>query len=420
MKMLSAFKYRLYPKPEQEKRLDRSLFLLCNLYNNLKAEEIRRYREEHKSTSKTRFRRLALEARKEDGELQTAHSQVVQNVGDRIHRSFRNFFERRARFPRWKKPHRYNSLTYPQSGFRLDPRGLILSGVGCVRVFVHRPLLGNVRRLTVKREADGWYAIFVTEREGLEKRLLSGTPIERVRGADMGLLKFATFDDRTSAEYPEFLRRSEEKIRRIQRHLSRKHGGSKRRLELGRRLSRLHLHVKRQREDFQNKLVHRIFKESDVLILEKLNVSGMLKNHRLAKSISDASWGRFARRAVFKAAQLGKKTVFVDPWARPSSATAAWRGSRRASGRGSTSAPTAAKEYQETRTPLFSSRGLASWEEEEARPRRGLVTRRARASALPQGDGKPGQRSGKPTPSGVGGRHEQSASIPSFRSFGQS
>src|SRR5438445_846622 len=312
--MLSAFKYRIYPKYEQEMRLNRSLLSLCNLYNNLKAEEMRRYREEHRSTSQTKFRALALDARRHDDELHEAHSQVVQNVGDRIHRSFRNFFERRARFPRWKKPNRYNSLTYPQSGFRLDPRGLFLSGVGRVRIFVHRPLLGSVKRLTVKREADGWYAIFVTEREGLEKRLLSGTPIERVRGADMGLVKFATFDHKTSAEYPEFLRRSEEKIRRIQRHLSRKHKGSKRRLELGRRLSRLHLHVKRQREDFQNKLVHRIFKESDVLVLEKLNVSGMLKNHRLAKSISDASWGRFARRAVFEAAQLGKKTVFVDPW----------------------------------------------------------------------------------------------------------
>ena len=317
--MLSAIKYRIYPKDEQEMRLNRSLLSLCNLYNDLKAEEMRRYREEHRSTSQTKFRALALDARRHDDELHETHSQVVQNVGDRIHRSFRNFFEGRARFPRWKKPHRYNSLTYTQSGFRLDPRGLLLSGVGCVRVFVHRPLLGKVKRLTVKREADGWYAVFVTEREGpkekeKERRLLSGTPIERVRGADMGLVKFATFDDRTSAEYPEFLRRSEEKIRRIQRHLSRKHGGSKRRLELGRRLSRLHLHVKRQREDFQNKLVHRIFKESDVLVLEKLNVSGMLKNHRLAKSISDASWGRFAKRAVFKAGLLGKKTVFVDPW----------------------------------------------------------------------------------------------------------
>ncbi len=315
--MLSAFKYRIYPKDEQEMRLNRSLLSLCNLYNNLKAEEMRRYREEHRSTSQTKFRAIALDARKHDDELHETHSQVVQNVGDRIHRSFRNFFEGRARFPRWKKPHRYNSLTYPQSGFRLDPaRGLLLSGVGCVRIFVHRPLLGNVKRLTVKREADGWYAVFVTEREGPKKkrRPLSGTPIERVRGADVGLVKFATFDDRTSAEYPEFLRKSEEKIRRIQRHFSRKHKGSKRGLELGRRLSRLHLHVKRQREDFQNKLVHQIFKESDVFILEKLNVSGMLKNQRLAKSISDASWSRFARRAVFKAGLLGKQTVFVDPW----------------------------------------------------------------------------------------------------------
>src|SRR5229473_5365377 len=108
--MLSAFRYRLYPRPEQEMQLNRSLFLLCNLYNDLKAEEIRRYGEEHKSTSKTRFRSLALAARKRNSELQTVHSQAVQNVGDRTHRSFRNFFEGRARFPRWKKPNRYNSL----------------------------------------------------------------------------------------------------------------------------------------------------------------------------------------------------------------------------------------------------------------------------------------------------------------------
>ena len=315
MKMLSAFKYRLYTKPEQEKRLDRSLFLLCNLYNNLKAEEIRRYGEEHKSTSKTRFRRLALEARKEDGELQTAHSQVVQNVGDRIHRSFRNFFERRARFPRWKKPHRYNSLTYPQSGFKLSPeKGLYLSGIGDVRIFVHRPLLGKVKRLTIKREADGWYAIFITEREAPQRKPLSEIPTARVRGADMGLTEFATFDDASSVKYPQFLRRSEDEIKHLQRHFSKKLKGSRRRHGLGRRLARLHIHIRRQREDFQNKLVHRVFAENDVLVLEKLNVPGLLKNHSLAKSISDASWSSFARRAVFKSELFGKNVVFVDPW----------------------------------------------------------------------------------------------------------
>jgi putative transposase len=175
--MLFAFKYRLYPTSGQKTRLNRSLLLMCQLYNNLKAEELRRYREEHKSTSLTTFRALALDARKGNKELQSIYSQVVQNVGDRLHRSFRNFFEERARFPKWKKAQRYNSLTYPQSGFNLDlQRGLYLSRLGRIRIFVHRPLLGKVNRLTIKREADGWYATFITERAEPGKE-----PIEHVR-----------------------------------------------------------------------------------------------------------------------------------------------------------------------------------------------------------------------------------------------
>ncbi len=313
--MFSVFRYRIYPKPEQEKRLNRSLFLLCQLYNDLKAEKMRRYREEQKSTSLTRFRRLALDARKQNDELQDIHSQVVQNVGDRIHTAFGNFFEGRARFPRWKKPHRYNSLTYPQSGFKLRPRnGLYLSGLGYVRIFVHRPLLGMVKRLTIKREADGWYVVFITERDTAHKKPIDEIPVERVRGADMGLESFVTLDDATSTEYPGFLRQSEQKIKHLQQDFSRKLRGSKRRRELGRRLAMLHLHVKRRREDFQNKLAHQIFTANDVLVIEKLNVSGMLRSHSLAKSISDSAWSKFARRAIFKAESLGKHTIFVDPW----------------------------------------------------------------------------------------------------------
>jgi putative transposase len=290
--------------------------LLCNLYNDLKAEETRRYREEHKSTSPMRFRRLALGARKSSKEVQTVHSQVIQNVGDRVQRTFRNFFDGRARFPRWKKPQRYNSLTYPQAGFRLSSvKGLYLSGIRDVRIFVHRPLLGKVKRLTIKRETDGhWYAIFITDCEPRRKKPLSKIPAARVRGVDVGLTAFAIFDDASSVKYPQFLRLSEDKLKSLQRRLSRKLKGSRLRRELSRRLARLHLHIRRQREDFQDKLVHHIFTQNDVLVLEKLNVLGMLHNHHLAKSISDASWYNFARRAAFNADSLGKHTVFADPW----------------------------------------------------------------------------------------------------------
>ncbi len=289
---------------------------LCDLYNWLRAEKIMKYKEERKSISHTGLRALALEGRRQNLDLQTVHSQVVQNTADRLNTAFKNFLGGRARFPRSKKYNRYNSLTYPQSGFRLNPeKALYLSKLGYVRIFVHRPLLGTVRRLTVKRETNSeWYAIFLTEREAPRKKPLSDIPNERVRSADLGLSTFATFDDATSVQYPKYLRVAEGKLKRIQHWFSRKRRGSKRRRELGSRLSRLHLHIKRQRDDWQNKIVSKIFRDSDVLVLEKLNVSGMVKNHTLAKSISDASWSKFARKAVWKAGSTGVHTLLVDPW----------------------------------------------------------------------------------------------------------
>lgn len=261
------------------------------------------------------FRRSALSKRKQETILQSIHSQVVQNVGDRIHRSFRNFFEGRSNFPRWKKQPRYNSLTYPLSGFKLDSaRGLWLSRVGYVRIFLHRPLRGDIRRLTIKRQADGWHAIFVSELESPAKTPPKEIHLDRVCGADLGLEKFAVLNDATAFEYPRFLRESEEKLKGLQSHSARKVKGSRHQRVLGKRLARMHLHVRRQRQDFQSKLIHEIFKEIDVLVLEKLSIRSMKRNHNLAKAISDAAWGKFAQKAVSKAESLGKYTIFVDPW----------------------------------------------------------------------------------------------------------
>jgi putative transposase len=314
-KMLSAYRYRIYPKQEQEMRLKRSLFLFCNLYNKLRAEKIEEYKKNRKVLTQTDLRRLALEERRNDPELKSIHSQVVQSVADRVHTAFKNFFEKRARFPRNKQPKKYRSLIYPQSGFKVNPeRGLYLSKIGYVRIFVHRPILGRIKRLAIKYEAGQWYAIFIADREGSKKQEIDLVPESRIKGIDLGLEKFITLDNAESIEYPRFLRASEEKIKVLQRRLAHKKKGSKRSRQTCFSLARLHLHVKRQREDYQNKLVSKLYKENDVLVLEKLAVKNMLQNHSLAKSISDASFGRFIRKTIFKADMLGKHCIAVDPW----------------------------------------------------------------------------------------------------------
>jgi len=312
--LLSAYKYRLYPSGVQEMRFKRSLHALCELYNTLRAEKIQKYQQHRNSLSRTGLRELALRVRQNSPKLQDVYSQVSQNVADRVVYAFKNYFEGRARFPRSKKFEDYRSLTYPQSGFKLADGRLHLSKIGKVRIFQHRPLEGTVRRLTIKYAVGEWYAIFLTEKAALAKPKINRIPGQKIRGADLGLEKFATLDNAESAEYPKFLRVAEEKIKHLQRQLARKRKGSKRRRALALQLARLHMHVARQREDWQNKLVNTIFKHADMLVLEKLNVASMLRNHPLAKAISDASWSRFTVKCIRKAEMLGKHVLFVDPW----------------------------------------------------------------------------------------------------------
>lgn len=312
--MLSAYKYRIYPNSEQEMRLKRSLLLLSHLYNKLRARKIEEYKEHRISLKQNDLRTIALECRKRNIEFKSVYSQVVQNVADRVHAAFDNYFEGRARFPKVKQPRKYLSLTYPQSGFELNEGRLDLSKIGRVRIFLHRAIQGTVQRLTIKYEAGEWYAIFLTEKAALAKPKINRIPGQKIRGADLGLEKFITLDNAESVEYSAFLRKSEGRIKRLQRRLSKKHKGSKRRNAACFSLARLHQHVSRQREDFQNKLIAEIYKENDVLVLEKLNVENMLQNHSLAKSITDSSFSKFIRKAVFKAEMLGKHFIAVDPW----------------------------------------------------------------------------------------------------------
>ncbi len=334
--MQLAYKYRIYPNREQEMLLRRSLLLLCNLRNKLREIKIKKYREDGTNLTLNYLRKIALEERRNSKELQSIHSQVVQEVADRVYNAFDRFFEGIARFPRYKQPKKYRSLTYTQSGFRLlannnNNSKLYLSKIGYVRIFMHRPLEGKVVRLTVKYEAGEWYAIFIVEKEVLEPdpdpntiiddiNIIDTIPDNRIKAIDLGINNFITLDDGLTIEYPKYLRNTEDKIKVLQKHLSRKKRGSRRWRRLCFRLARLHLHVKRQREDFHNKVISWLLKHNDVIIIERLNVNSMIQSSSnsnskgLTKSITDVSFGTFIRKIISKARMiLGKYVIVVDP-----------------------------------------------------------------------------------------------------------
>jgi putative transposase len=226
----------------------------------------------------------------------------------RLQRSFENFFGRvkrgeKAGFPRFKSRSRYDSFTYPQAGFKLDGDKLHLSKIGSVRLHLSRPIEGKIKTCTIKREVLGWFVIFAVEENQCRYIPKTGVSV----GIDVGLENFATLSTGETIPNPQFLRRAERKLKTAQRSVSRKKRGSNRRKKAVRLLALRHLKVKRQRLDFLHKTSLELIRRFDEIAVEDLNIKGMVKNHHLAKSVSDAGWGLFIQTLDGKAENAGRR-----------------------------------------------------------------------------------------------------------------
>ena len=242
------------------------------------------------------------------------HSQVLQDTLRRVDKAFDAFFRRCQNgetpgYPRFKPASRYDSFTYPQSGFRLEGDKLHLSKIGSCRVRLSRPIEGTIKTCTIKRDADGWYVVFAVE--GNQCRFFPKTG-ETV-GIDVGIENFATLSTGEVVGNPEFLRESEVTLRTAQRRVSRRKRGSKRRSKAVNLLRKKHQKIRRRRADFHHKTALKIVREFDAIAVEDLNVRGMVKNHRLAKSINDAGWSLFILILTSKAEEAGRVVIKVNP-----------------------------------------------------------------------------------------------------------
>jgi putative transposase len=313
---MKAYKYKLKPSAKIISVFESWLTLLCELYNAALQERRDAHQINHLSINYAAQANQLPDIKNDRLDLARIHSQVIQNVLKRVEFAFENFFRRvkegqKPGFPRFRSGFRYHSFTYPQSGFSLKGKKLHLSKIGKVAVHLSNPIKGEIKTCTIKREADGWYVIFAVEEA---KKEAEPAPKESV-GVDVGIESFATLSDDEAApiENPQYFRRAEGDLKRAQRRVSRRVKGSKRRKKVVCLLQKKHLKVKRQRRDFHFKEARKLVDQYQSIKVEDLNIRGMVKNHRLAKSISDAGWGQFIAIVVFKAEEAGRTVIKVDP-----------------------------------------------------------------------------------------------------------
>lgn len=316
--MFQATKIRLYPNNKQIQALAQSFGCARWFWNNSLVQTQTTYKETGKGLGQFALNKRLPELKKEFDWLSVAHSQVLQSVSLNLSRSFVNFFEKRAKYPKFKSKHDRQSIQYPQGVKVVDGCKLYLPKIGHVKAVVHRELIGAMKTVTVSKDADGKYyaSILIDNALQIPERNYEG----KVLGIDVGLTDFAVTSDGSKFESERFFRKSEKNLKKKQQSLSRKMKGSANKNKARILVAKVHSRIARQRNDYLHKLSTRLVSENQVIAVEDLNVKGMMANRKLAKSIGDAGWGMFTAMLRYKTERIGKGYIEVNRYF-PSSKT---------------------------------------------------------------------------------------------------
>ena len=314
MLVRKSFQFRLRPTKKQAKALQAQLDECRWLYNELLEQRKLAYEELDLSLSKYQQSMLLPLLKEERATLTQIHSQVLQNVVDRLDKSFQAFFRRckageKPGFPRFRGMHRYNSFCYPQSGFSLVGKELKLSKLGTIRVKMHRPIEGEVKTCTLRRNASGDWDVSLS----CEVNVESSTPKQEAIGIDVGLENFATLSNGQEISNPRFFKNGEKVLAKAQRKLAKLKKGTQERRKQGKIVAKIHERISNQRKDFCHKESKKIVDQYQYICVEDLDIKKMVERSHFAKSITDASWNQFRQFLTYKAAEAGRKLGLVNP-----------------------------------------------------------------------------------------------------------
>lgn len=324
--MERMFEYRIYPSKKQIFRLNKQLDLACDMYNSLLDLKQEIWKEAERNLTKTDLNNIITELKYDNPKWYDVHSQVLQNVSDTLSNAFQNFFRRvkekkagkkiKVGYPRFKKAVKYKSITYPQSGFHfVSDKRLYISNIGDIPIVLSRIPKGKLKTMTLKIKNGKWYVCFCCNIDGVKKNRKHTFADDKIIGIDVGLTQYAKTSDDITINNPKYLIKSERKIKRLQQRVSRKIKGSNNRKKAIQRLALCHEDITNRRNDFLHKTSRFLADNYDEIDVENLNINGMMKNHKLAKYIADASWSKFLRMICYKVEETGGRFVVGDRFA---------------------------------------------------------------------------------------------------------
>ncbi|RBR28451.1 IS605 OrfB family transposase [Enterococcus cecorum] len=326
MEQLKAYKFRIYPTEEQEIFFAKTFGCVRKVYNLMLNDRKKAYEEVKNDPSKKMAFPTPAKYKKEFPFLKEVDSLALANAQLHLDKAYKNFFrDKSVGFPRFKSKKNpvQSYTTNNQNGTiaLIDSKFIKVPKLkSLVRIKLHRQPKGMIKSATISRHSSGKYYISLLCKEEISELPKTNSAI----GIDLGITDFAILSDGQKIDNNKFTSKMEKKLKREQRKLSRRALLAKKKgiplseaknyQKQKRKVARLHEKVMNQRTDFLNKLSTEIIKNHDIICIEDLNVKGMLRNHKLARSISDVSWSSFVAKLQYKADWYGREIIKVNQW----------------------------------------------------------------------------------------------------------